>query len=204
MVWAVARRQLRLLEPGPFAAALGWLAGLTQVFGTENLPAAETARLLEGFCPVCGVLLFVDLFAPEADRGLRDCVAVRRAPYLWVCALRAGWLAGAAAALSGLAAVFLALRGCAVGSGLWFAAFTGMLFLGGLALLGATALGSTVAGAVPPMVWLLLDQMTGRLDDLSLLRHITGAGLPKAMVLAAALALFAAAFAVRHWQMRRG
>lgn len=203
-VWAVARWQARLLGPGPFAAALGWLAGLTLVFGTENLPAAESARLLEGFCPVCGVLLFVGLFAPEADRGLRDCAAVRRAPYLWVCALRAGWLTAAAAALSALAAAFLALRGCAVDLGLWFAAFTGALFLGGLALLATTLLGGAVAGAVPPMVWLLLDTMTRKLGPFSLLRRTNGAGMPKPLVLAAGLALLGAAFAVRHWQMRRG
>lgn len=197
------RWQTRLLGPGPFLAALGWLAGLTLVFGTENLPAAETARLLEGFCPVCGVFLFIGLFAPEADRDLRDCVAVRRAPYLGVCALRALWPLLAAAAFSGLAAAFLALRGCAVEGGLWFAAFANALFLGGLALLAATILGGTAAGAAPPLGWLLLDHLSGRVGAFSLLRRTTGAGMDKGLVLAAGLALLGAAFAVRQRQMRR-
>ena len=203
-VWPLARWQIKLLGPGPFAAAAAWLAGLTLVFGTENLPAAEAARLLEGFCPVCGVFLFIGLFAPEAERGLRDCVAVRRAPYLGVCALRALWPALAAAVLCAGAALFLALRGCEVPSGLWFAAFANALFLGALALLAATALGGPVAGAAVPLVWLLLDTMTGVFGPLSLLRCTTGSGMPKWLVLAAALALLAAAFAVRRAQLRRG
>ncbi len=198
------RWQARLLGPAPFLAALGWLAGLTLVFGTEDLPAAETARLLEGFCPVCGVFLFIGLFAPEADRGLRDCVAMRRAPYLGVCALRALWPLGAAALYSAGAALFLAARGCAVPGRLGLAAFANALFLGALALLCAVLLGGTVAGAVPPLAWLLLDSLTGRLGSLSLLRQTTGVGLPKPAVPAAALALFAAAFLVRRAQLRRG
>lgn len=202
-VWRLARWQVKLLGPAPFAAALGWLAGLTLVFGTEDLPAAETARLLEGFCPVCGVFLFIGLFAPEAERGLRDCVAVRRAPYLAVCALRALWPALTASLSSAGAALFLALRGCEIPRGLCFAAFANALFLGALALLAATILGGTVAGAAAPLVWLLLDNLTGSLGPFSLLRISTGSGMSKGLVLTAALVLFAAAFAERRWQMRR-
>ena len=198
------RWQARLLGPAPFLAALGWLAGLTLVFGTEDLPAAETARLLEGFCPVCGVFLFIGLFAPETDRGLRDCVAVRRAPYLGVCALRALWPLGAAALCNAGAALFLAVRGCTVPGGLCFAAFANALFLGSLSLFGAVLLGGVVAGAAPPLGWLLLDSLTGRLGPFSLLRCTAGAGLPKPAVLAAALTLFAAAFWLRRAQLRRG
>lgn len=203
-LWRLARWQIRLLGPAPFAAALGWLAGLTLVFGTEDLPAAETARLLEGFCPVCGVFLFIGLFASEAERGLRDCVAVRRAPYLGVCALRALWPTLAAVVLSAGAALFLAARGCEVPSGLWFAAFANALFLGALALFAATVLDGTVPGAAVPLGWLLLDHLSSKLGPLSLLRTTTGRGMPKGVVLLAALCLFAASFAVRHWQLRRG
>lgn len=203
-VWRLARWQVKLPGPAPFAAALGWLAGLTLVFGTENLPAAETARLLEGFCPVCGVFLFIGLFAPESERGLLDCVAVRRAPYLAVCALRALWPMLTAAVLSAGAALFLAMRGCEVPRGLWFAAFVNALFLGALALFAATLSGGTVAGAAVPLGWLLLDNLTGALGPLSLLRVTTGNGMPKGLVLAAAFSLFAAAFAARRIQMRCG
>ncbi len=196
------RWQARVTGPEPVLAALAWLAGLTLVFGTENLSGAETARLLEGYAPVCGVLLFIGLFAPEQGRGLRDCVAARRVPYLVCCALRAVRGALAAAVLAALCTLALWLRGCAAGPRMASAFFVNALFLGGLALLAATAAGGTVAGALPPMAWLLFDQLTGRLGAFSLLRVTTGQGMPKGAVLAGAAALFAAAFGVRHAQLR--
>lgn len=202
--WLLARWQARLLGPEPVLAALAWLAGLTLVFGTENLPAAETARLLEGFAPVCGVFLCIGLFAPERERGVRDCVVARRVPYLACCALRAAWPVLAAGVLAVLCTLALALRGCAASPALAVAFFANALFLGGLALLSAAALGSTVAGALPPLAWLLLDHLTGRLGALSLLRCTAGTGLPKSAVLALAALLFAAAFGARYAQLRRG
>lgn len=202
-VFPAAKAQLTLCCRGPLLAATAWLLGLPLVFGTELLPAAETARLLESLAPVGGILLFVGLFSPESERGLLDCVAVRRAPYLLVCALRAGWLALAALAQAVLAAAFLAARGCAVLPGYAFAALAGTLFLGGLALLGAVLLGGTVAGAIPPLCWFLMDSLSNLCGRFSMLRYTTGTGAPKGALLAMGLALFALAFAARWRQLRR-
>lgn len=202
-VWELALWQARLLGAGPGLAALGWLAGLGLVFGTEHLPAAESAWLLEGWAPVSGVFLCIGLFAPEREHGLRDCAAARRAPYLFVCALRAGWQLLAAAALAAGYTAFLAARGCAAGPGLAFAFFANAVFLGGLALVCATVLGGAAAGALPPLAWVVLDAFGGMPGSASLLRCARGAGLPKGAVCAAGLALLAAAFWAKRTQMRR-
>lgn len=203
-LWRLARWQARAHCGAPLLAALGLLAALPLAFGTHDLPAAECARLLEGYFPLCGVPLLAGLFAPEARRGLRDCVAARRAPYLFCCALRAGWRLAAAGVLAGGFSLWLALRGCAVWPGHAFAAFAGAVFLGGLALLGSVLLGGVTAGTVPVLGWLAADLLAGRLGPFSLLRLSGGQGLPKPGLLALGLALLAVAFAVRRRQLLAG
>lgn len=199
----IAFWQLRVHCPRPLLGALGWLAVLTLVFGTENLTAVQSAQLLEGFGPVCGLFLLAGLFGPETDRGLRDCVAVRRFPYLFVCGLRAGWLVLAAGLLAALCTAALALRGCAVQAAYGFAFWAGAVFLGGMALLCTVLLGGVVAGAVPPMAWFLLDQLSGTLGRWSLLLYSRGTGMAKSWVLGLGVLLLGAAFAAQGKKMQR-
>ena len=44
------------------------------VLGIENLDAGQTAKVLEMYVAVIGIILFIPIFQPEQDRDLRDLI----------------------------------------------------------------------------------------------------------------------------------
>ena len=68
-VWPLARWQIRLLGPAPFAAAAACLAGLTLVFGTEKQGISdEVIASADEFLkiPMCGLVESLNVSASAA------------------------------------------------------------------------------------------------------------------------------------------
>ena len=75
--YEVGKEYLRHHAAPSFAAAAALLILSPLVVGIRNLDTAQSARVLETFVALIGILLFVPIFLPEQDRALRDVVSAR-------------------------------------------------------------------------------------------------------------------------------
>lgn len=58
------------------------------VLGVSNLPAAGTAKVLEMYISLLGIVLLTPIFLPEQDQNIRDLVYVKKTNYIKVYVIR--------------------------------------------------------------------------------------------------------------------
>ena len=139
-----------------FAAAAALLILSPLVVGIRNLDTAQSARVLETFVALIGILLFVPIFLPEQDKALRDTVSARYTRMETIYSVRA------ALALAGTM-LYLLLYMLAMQSGdcrmefgrFYLGTLCEMAAFGGLGVLSYALCDNLVAGYMIPLFYVI-------------------------------------------------
>ena len=100
--------------------------------GVRNLSVGETARLLDFYVVLPGMLLLIPVFLPEQDKAIRDLIRARYTSMGSIYLVRIFLNVAVMAALTGVFLLGLERGGCDFPFGNYFmASLAGMVFLGG-------------------------------------------------------------------------
>lgn len=124
------------------------------LMGVENLGAQDTAKVLEMYAALVGIVLLPPVFLPEQDRDIRDLVYSKYVSGAEVCLVRLLGNVLILAALLGLYVGMLAHNGCRFPVGKYYCGtLAEMLFMGGLGLFFYGLGDNLVIGYMAPMVY---------------------------------------------------
>ncbi|MDE7320250.1 MAG: hypothetical protein K2N46_11060 [Lachnospiraceae bacterium] len=124
------------------------------LMGVANLEAQDTAKVLELYVALIGIVLLPPVFLPEQDRGIRDLVASRylNGPVVYLVRIAGNTLV--LVMMLGLYIGMLVHWQCEFPVGRYFCGtLAEMLFLGGLGLFFYGLCDNLVAGYMLPMVY---------------------------------------------------
>ena len=124
------------------------------LMGVENLQAQDTAKVLEMYAALIGIILLTPVFLPEQDRDIRDLVYTKYVNGSAVYLVRILGNILLLAAMLGLYVGLLVYNKCEFPAGKYFCGtLTEMLFLGGLGLFFYGLCDNLVIGYMAPVVY---------------------------------------------------
>lgn len=124
------------------------------VFGVENLPPVDTAKVLEMYVSLLGIILLIPIFLPEQNPELRDLIRSKYTKITVIYVIRALESIVILGLLLGIYMGILTSNGCAME----FAQFFGgtlaeMIFMGGLGILCYALFDNLIAGYMIPIFY---------------------------------------------------
>jgi len=160
--WQIEKMNLKYHVPFHVLACVLLLAVSPLLMGTENLPAADTAKVLEYYVALMGIVMAPPIFLPEQNRDIRELVFAK---YTDSAAVYLARLLGNMLILGVLLGVYLwtlknnrcefpAVR-------YYFGVFAEMLFLGGLVLFFYGVSDNYVLGYMVPVIYYLIALGSG-------------------------------------------
>lgn len=179
---------------------IGMLLFAPLVMGVANLEFPDTAKVLELYVSLLGIILLVPVFSPEQDKNIRDLVYTKRMNYASVYLIRlAEALAVMAVLLLGFL-LFLRANHCEMNFGRFYPAILGtMLAFGGLGIFSYAITDNLIAGYMLPLVY--YAAAIGRGAKLGVCNpfsiYMTGSYIPKFYLAAAGVLLITAGFIIR-------
>lgn len=130
------------------------LLGSPLLMGVENLQAQDTAKVLEMYAALIGIILLTPVFLPEQDRDIRDLVYTKYVNGSAVYLVRIFGNILLLAAMLGLYVGLLVYNKCDFPAGKYFCGtLTEMLFMGGLGLFFYGLCDNLVIGYMAPTVY---------------------------------------------------
>lgn len=124
------------------------------VLGVENLASAETAKVLEMYTALLGIILITPVFLPEQNRDLRDLIRSKYTKTASVYTVRIIEAVLVLMLFLGLYQGFLYQNGCQMEGFSYFAGtLAEMLFLGGLGVFSYSLTDNLVAGYMIPVFY---------------------------------------------------
>ncbi len=161
-VFPIARVCLKNNLPPHLLLSLGLLAGAFLLMWPSYWEADVTMSFLLIFLPPTGLLLLTPLFLPEQDEKILDVIRMRNTPLTLLFGVRAACGLLFLLALPAGALLFLKLLHCETMPGLWSAAVSASLFLGGLGAFCYALWENLPAAYLVPVLYFILCAMTGR------------------------------------------
>lgn len=159
----IGKENLKFHLLGPAAAAGGILLFSPLFMGIDNLTAIETAKVLDYFVVLIGIILLPPIFLPEQDKELRDLI---RSKYTGQAAIYLIRLSQAVFFLTAYLLVFLFVLktgNCQAEYVKFFAGcMAGMLFLGGLGLFAYSVSDNVVIGYMVPIIYYIMNYGGGK------------------------------------------
>lgn len=132
------------------------------IAGVENLNQLETARLLDFYAVLPGMILLIPIFLPEQNRDIRDLI---RSKYTSMGSIYLVRILLCALVMVLLTAAFLWMLkrgGCSFPAGKFFlATLSGMVFLGGLGAAAYALSGNPVIGYMASLAYYLFSYGAG-------------------------------------------
>ena len=159
---AIGKEYLRHHAAASFAAAAALLILSPLVVGIRNLDAVQSAKVLETFVALIGIILFVPIFLPEQDKELRDVVAARFTRMETIYTIRA--VLALAGAMLLLLIYMLVMRSgdCEMEFGKYYFGVLGeMAAFGGLGVLSYAICDNLVAGYMIPLFYVITAMGSG-------------------------------------------
>lgn len=152
--YSIAKSQIRhnLWQPVLISAVM--LAASPLVLGIRNLSPEQSAKVLETFVALIGIILFVPVFYPEQDQSVRDTIRARYTPITCIYLIRLA-LSLLAAAIFLLAYMGVMKAGnCGMEMGrFYFGTCAEMLFFGGIGIFAYGVSDNLIIGYMAPMVY---------------------------------------------------
>lgn len=131
-----------------------FLAASPMIMGLSNLDAAQTAKVLDFYAVLLGVILLTPLFLPESDDGIRDLTASKYISETKVWGVRLAQSVGFLALLLLCFCALLRVRRCSFPfASYYFGTLAGALFLGGMGILASGLADQVVVGYMVPMMY---------------------------------------------------
>ncbi|MDE7039079.1 MAG: hypothetical protein K2O98_14330, partial [Lachnospiraceae bacterium] len=133
------------------------------LIGVANLGAQDTAKVLEMYVALTGIVLLPPVFLPEQDHDIRDLVYTKYVNGAAVYLVRLSGNILILTALLGIYIVVLAHNGCEFPAGRYFlGTLAEMLFLGGLGLFFYGLCDNLVIGYMAPIVYYVAAMGAGQ------------------------------------------
>lgn len=127
------------------------------VLGVSNLPYEDTAKVLERYVALLGIILLTPVFLPEQNPDLRDLI---RSKYTKITAVYSIRVLEAAVLLAFLLGVYIAVlhyNGCEIHAFRYFGGTLGeMLFMGGLGIFSFALTDNLIAGYMVPVFYYIV------------------------------------------------
>jgi hypothetical protein len=131
--------------------------------GLENLNENQTAKVVELFISLFGIILLMSIFTPDIDRDIRDIISSKKESMIVNHVLR-GMSALLLIAVTGvLYLAWMAMGGCEFSfSGMFFVLMANCIFLGGLGAFFFSLSNQPVLGYMVPILYYVLNIGSGR------------------------------------------
>lgn len=153
---------MRFHLPKQAAISIILLCAAPLLAGVRNLNASETARLIDFYMVIPGMLLFLPVFLPEQDYAIRDLIRSEYTSLESIYLLRILMDGLVMLALTGAFLTALQIGNCQFPFLKYFlAAICGMLFLGGLGVLAYAWSDQPVIGYMAPFGYYLFALGSG-------------------------------------------
>lgn len=145
--WEITKVQLRHNAWQHVLICVLLLAASPLVLGVKNLDAAQSAKVLETYVALIGIILFVPVFLPEQDRDLWDVVKVRYTKMTGVYLTRTVISLTVSALLTAGSIAVLAAGDCEIEPGKYFfGTMAEIIAFGGLGILAYAVTDNLIAG----------------------------------------------------------
>ncbi|MCI8550723.1 MAG: hypothetical protein HFI68_09075 [Lachnospiraceae bacterium] len=125
---------------------------------TENLSPRETARTLETYAALMGIVLLVPVFMADQDKDIRDLVRSKQMSLTKIHGIRI--LEGVVFLVMAEMACIMFLKGCECRFPVWsyfFGTMAGALFLGGMGMFFYSLTDNPAVGYMVPMVYYAIN-----------------------------------------------
>lgn len=160
--WVIGKENLRHNMFFTVAAVAIMAAVSPLVLGLNNLDAVQSAKVLEMYAVLAGIILFPPLFLPEQNQDLRELVMSKYTSQAVVCIVR---LVQAMVILVLVILFFFGMMkaGGSVfpGGKYFFGTFAGAMALGGLGILVYGFSDNPVIGYMAPLIYYLINYGAG-------------------------------------------
>ena len=124
------------------------------VLGVENLALADTAKVLEMYTALLGIILITPVFLPEQNKDIRDLIRSKYTKTASIYTIRIIESVLVLILFLGIYMWFLHTNGCQMEGMKYFAGtFAEMLFLGGLGVFAYSLTDNLIAGYMIPMFY---------------------------------------------------
>lgn len=155
--WQIEKTNLKYHIPLHFLVCV-LLLGISPFFmGVENLSAADTAKVLERYVALIGIVMLVPVFLPEQDRAVRELVYAKYTKGAAVCFVRILGNVLILAAFLGIYIFVLRSNNCEFPVvKYYFGTFAGMLFFGALGLFLYGMTDNLVIGYMASIVYYIM------------------------------------------------
>ena len=173
--------------------------------GVRNLSVGETARLLDFYVVLPGMLLLIPVFLPEQDKAIRDLIRARYTSMGSIYLVRIFLNVAVMAALTGVFLLGLERGGCDFPFGNYFmASLAGMVFLGGFGAAAFALSDNPVIGYMASLGYYLFSFGAGAkyLGNWYLFSLVSGSYKEKVYLADTGVALLAAAIVIRVQKTR--
>ena len=161
--WHIEKTNLKYHIPVHLLVCILLLFVSPFFMGVKNLTAQDTAKVLEMYVALIGIVLLTPVFLPEQDRGIRDLVCTK---YLTSAVVYLVRIAGNIVLLILLAGLYIAMlkhNRCEFPMVWYFlGTYVEMLFLGGLGLFFYGLCDHLVIGYMAPVVYYMVALGSGQ------------------------------------------
>ena len=152
--WHIEKTNLKYHIPVHLLVCILLLFVSPFFMGVKNLTAQDTAKVLEMYVALIGIVLLTPVFLPEQDRGIRDLVCTKYLTSAVVYLVRIAGNIVLLILLAGLYIGMLAYNQCDFPVVRYFlGTLTQMLFMGGLGLFFYGLCDHLVIGYMAPVVY---------------------------------------------------
>lgn len=132
-------------------------------FDVRGLDAPSTAKILEIYLILLGIICLVPVFLPDQDLAIRDLLDTKRMPACGICAVRLLESLAILAVLVAAMLLYLAHEGCTFSFGSYFAgAIAGMLFLGSIGMAVFALTNMMPLAYMAPMLYYIINMGSGK------------------------------------------
>lgn len=133
------------------------------VIGLENLNENQTAKVIEVFISLFGIILLMSIFTPDIDRDVRDIISSKKESMIVNHVLRSISALILIAVTGVLYLGWMALGSCDFSfSGMFFVLMANSIFLGGLGVFFFSISNQPVLGYMVPILYYVLNFGSGK------------------------------------------
>lgn len=143
--------------PVPLIVSIVLLCLSPLILGVENLEQADTAKVLEMYVALLGIVLLPPIFLPEQNQDLRDLIRSKYTRIEWIYVVRVLEAALVFAILLGIYMLRLWQNGCEMQVIPFYGGILAeMLFMGGLGILCYSLTDNLIAGYLVPIFYYIM------------------------------------------------
>lgn len=133
------------------------------VLGVKNLTAQDTAKVLEMYVALIGIILLPPIFLPEQNPDIRDLIRSKYTKITVIYSIRAAEAILVLGILLGAYLGMLSGNGCQMDPLLYFAGtLSEMMFMGGIGILCCSLFDSLIAGYMVPVFYYITAMGSGQ------------------------------------------